>query len=313
MLKKVVPDTEFLYASARLRAIEGKEEKDIVEKMLSSFSAKAAEELFCKANGFEGRSLDAYEEYVFDLVRDVTPVSELVDVFRLPYDCQNIKMAIKALALQTDARYFTIGTLPIETVILGVQNRDFSSFPPCLGGKTGEAMDSLAATGDPQVIDFILDAACLSDMLFTAENCGCPFLSQWVKWKIDSSNLIAILRGKRMGKVASFFERVLTDGGYLQKAELIETLLFSEQEEVKQLLGRSVYADANIDTSEPVACEKSFQAWRESMITDALQLVYGPQVIVGYLMRKTDELRKARVIVALKGRGLPSENIQKVL
>ncbi len=312
MAKKLVADTEFLYASGRLHAIEAKEDSKVLAKMLTAATADEAEKLFLMSSAFEVDSVEACEEAVFAIVDEVTPVSQVVDVFRLQYDCQNIKMAIKAQIRGMDGSYFTIGTLPVETVLEAVKTRDFSAFLPEMAKNAAEAMDIFAASNDPQMIDFLLDKACLADMLTLAFDSGCPFLMDWVQWKIDSANLAAILRGKKIGKSADFFAQVLADGGKLSTTKLLDAFLDGDDDSRQAVMQSSVYRD-RIDITSPNLCEKSFLSYREQMIEDALRVTYGPQVVVGYLVNKMEILRKARMILSLKRRGMSQEEIQNLI
>ena len=74
------------------------------------------------------------------------------------------------------------------------------------GALVGKAMEEartvLARTANPQMADLILDQACFEEMKEAAREAECPFLENYVRLLIDSTNLKSAVRTLRMKKDA---------------------------------------------------------------------------------------------------------------
>lgn len=115
------------------------------------------------------------------------------------------------------ALYSSCGTLDEKQVSDAVRNRDFSAFPENMAKAAPEAIREYSETSDPQLIDLILDRACLADMLSVARGYKDEVISDYVKNRIDMMNILTALRVLRMGKDSKFFDFASSEGGYIDK------------------------------------------------------------------------------------------------
>lgn len=82
------------------------------------------------------------------------------------------------------------------------------------------AREVLAATGDPQQADLVLDRACFQEMESLARACGSAFLQGYVRLSVDAANLRAAVRAARMGKGSEFLNQILLPGGNVSERAL---------------------------------------------------------------------------------------------
>ena len=141
MKKQTIDNEDYIYASTRVRALEG----NMVggERCERLAELKNAAELFRALEEYgihvdikqtsdssRGESSETTPETAalasleaalcgrlaaaFELAAKITPQPELYDIFRYPYDCHNIKSALKAGFRGTDAEgiLFSFGTIP---------------------------------------------------------------------------------------------------------------------------------------------------------------------------------------------------------
>ena len=212
-MKKLQP-TEYTYASARIRSLEnrivGRERMEIlmesrsVEEVLdrlAEYGYVTAEEDATVTSGKvasatrEAMLLAALRE-AFDEVEQAVPDPDLFRYLRYPYDCNNIKAAIKCSIRGIPAKdlLFDFGTVSADRVETLLREGKYEDFPPAMAAAIPVAKDVFDRTADPRRIDTVLDKACYADMLAAAEGTGDETLLSWVKAKIDLTNILTTLR-----------------------------------------------------------------------------------------------------------------------
>lgn len=241
------------------------------------------------------------------------------DLWRYPYDCNNVKAAIKCFIRGIDpvAMLLDFGTVSIDEIQKAVRSNDFSALPSHMQAAAGEAVKIYSKTRNPQQIDFMLDRACYMDMLDAAEKSGVEYAVKLVKSKIDLINLAICVRALRMqsgeaGK--TLLSDALLDGGTLDHAFLLELYAMEE----RQLWERLLYTDYKrfaeaISTQTPTLTEVERAADNAFMelVREAKFIACGPEVLIGYLLGVECEVRNLRIILAGKAAGLNAETVME--
>ena len=186
-----IADTEFLYASALLRAKEGQGiSRDRFERMAD---ARSVDEI-CRQLGecgvtpvYDGeggrfdldRTLASVWQEAAALVRRLSPVKGLFDYLLYPYDANDLKACLKTSVSgeEPEGMLFACGTVPPADLRNAVKTQDFS--------------------GDPQNVDLPIDRACFADMLASTERE--PFLHALIRLRIDLYHVRCTARAVRMG------------------------------------------------------------------------------------------------------------------
>ena len=168
---------------------------------LSGLSAKEA-----------GAALEAHIAALFDEVEGMVPEAQLVQLFRLKYDYHNAKALIKARAMgvECDAILSQRGTVAPQKLLTAFLEEDYRDIPPVLAQAMVSAAAILARTTNPQAADFELDRAYFAQMLALSDGLSDGgFARGYVQLQIDSANLRAAVRTRRMAKDADFLKTAL--------------------------------------------------------------------------------------------------------
>ncbi len=319
-------DTEFLYASTRIRALEDKiSTRELNEKLIGAQSFDEAASLYLDAVGSRFRTegdsieyeniLDCELEELYALVRELSPDDSLVNIFKYPYDCQNIKSAVKCEMLGEDCRkmLFSFGTVDEDTLCECLRTRDFSPFPLPMANAALQALEAVSRADDPQLIDILLDKACLETCFEESRN-TCSFLRELMRTKIDLYNFSVLIRGCRMKKSfaylrtlfitcasfdADFFEKCYDISGTEKFQSRLQSTAYSELAEKLQG-GLSV-----------TQIQKLFDEYYLSRIKAAKLVSFGSEILCAYIVMRENEIKNSRIILSAKKASLPETSIRQ--
>ena len=324
-------DNNYLYAGARIRVLEnalvGQER---LEKLLACESVDACAALLDEWNFGIVRNP---ETGVFD--REATLTARLSDGYRevlssadgvafakiwlLPYDCNNIKSAIKCLRRGLDCDRMLIrlyGGIPTETVRTAVEKREFGLLPEPFATAARDACGQLERTGDPRVVDSVLDRACYAGMLALAKESGVPLAEKLVVRRIDLTNAMIALRGCRMGgevgrrTLGEFF----LPGGKVGEPDLAswseagEETLHSRlhHTDCERFAKRAAETDGTAAALERAADDELMEVAREAKMVS-----FGAEILVGYLIAREYEVKNLRILLAGKSVGLTTDALRE--
>lgn len=322
---------DYLFDCARIRAKEvGLVGRDRLEELLS---AKTLTETLHRLSEMGVEVVTEAEtqrflreETLLKILRtayaDVTaavPDDKALRLWLYPYDCNNVKAAIKCFFRELDPRsmMFEFGTLGIDEIVRMVQNGEFSALPPFMRSGASEATSSYAKSRDPQKIDLLMDAACYADMQAAARESGVAFAEKLVRVRIDMTNILTTVRVLRM------------KSGELGKLLLRDALLVGSEIDTKDLVGwcedgeetlwgrlyYSTYgklAEAVGQTDRTLsAIERCTDDCFMSYVREAKFASYGAEVLIGYLLAREYEVKNLRILLAGRELGLPTETIRE--
>lgn len=318
---------DYLYSSARVRALEnrlvGRERIALLtdEDGAAGVWNRLAEygiEPVRDADGaiLREESLLSLLERVYGEVREMLPDDRAVLLWLYPYDCNNIKAAIKASVRGIDphSMMFSFGTVEPEAVIDMVRTGVYEGLPSHMAEAAAQAVSDYAKTGNPQAVDLCLDRACYADMLQASG--GEPFCNGLVKTKIDMTNLLSLIRVLRM-RSGDAGEALLMDawigGGVLSTDFLREQYRLGE-ESLWAALRSTEYARFahGLGTS---SAQSEIERRADGCLMDKLYEVkyaaYGAEVVTAYLLAAEYEVRNLRIILAGKETGLSPNTIRE--
>ncbi len=336
---KKLQATEYMYASARIRAMEnrlvGRERMDVLADLKSSgdVMVKLAEYGIAPAVEGEGSAsvsgealsraregmLTALLHTACDEVWEAVPEPAAFNWFRYPYDCNNLKTVIKCQIRGIDPMdmLFDFGTVSAEETVNRLTEGKPDAFPPAMAAAISEAKEAYAKTNDPQQIDAILDKACYADMLSSAEASGSATILGWIKAKIDLVNIMICLRILRMKRGETgriFMDTCLLAGGDLPLSFFDEAYDGGEE----ALLGglamgkysRFVNAAEGTDRSLSAIERCADNHWM-SLVREGARVSFGPEVVGGYLIGCEVSVKNIRIILAAKDAGLSSDVLRE--
>ncbi|MDR0859383.1 MAG: V-type ATPase subunit [Oscillospiraceae bacterium] len=227
---KKLRDTDYLYISANIRALELKlVGRAKLERMLAAGEPGAALKIL-EESGWRVSGVNSAAELenvfaerraeIFAELSAHVPNQALVDAFRVKYDYHNAKVLVKGAAAGIDGAHLLSGAGRVapEKFKTAFAENKLSELPPVLFAAVGEAIQVLAKTGDPQRADFVLDRAYFAEFRTLAELSGSEFLRKYVRLSADAANLRSALRAKRSGQ--ELFASLI-DGGQAKAGDLI--------------------------------------------------------------------------------------------
>lgn len=319
-------DTEYLYATTRIRALEkGLLDQSTTERLIEapdiSDMAKIMSELgYTQLQSTNARDIENSLFYArqdtFNLVAEISPKSEIVDIFRLRYDYHNVKAILKSKAggesaegLLIDAGRFKPGFLSEA-----INQMDYKELPATLREAIEEARETLARTGDPQLCDFILDRAYFKEMESYGAASESKFLCGYIKCLIDAANLRATLRAMRQTKEADFLNNALQNGGNISKDRFMSAL--SGEISLDDALNGTFLENA-VSAAKLTGSLVSFECECDNAIMSYLRssryVAFGEEPLVAYVAAREADIMTIRIILAGKLQELPNDEIRERL
>lgn len=335
MKKHKQRDTDFLHISTRVRALENKMlNRERVERMLDARSLPDALKPLSEC-GYDVAATDDPAEAarsveaaivknrieMFTLMTALSPVAQLVDVFRIKYDYHNIKTIIKSEQNPGDGdRCIDTGRVPAAALAEMIKKNDLRGLDKNTAAAVTEARALLARTQDSQLSDILLDRAMYAAMSECAEESGSSFLAGYIRLMIDSANLRTAVRLLRMENGREFMPRtVIEDGNVSVRSicdavaddyRLIEKLYLSTPLSSAAVLGIAAAADrASRLTAFEKACDDGLNAY----LRGARAIAFGDAPPAAYIAAKENEYTLIRTLTAGIATGLEKSKIRERL
>ncbi len=323
--------TEYMYCSARIRAMEGSLVS--LDKMRTVADSSTFSEAINKIAEYgvelvytESGEVDAEETLqkiytdACEFVKNYVPHPEQLEFLRYPYDCNNLKAAIKCYfrGISPDSMLYNCGTCPAENAAAAVKGETVG-YPEFMSAAVSEAMESYSKTKNPQNIDVIMDRACYRDMLECAKSSGCEFFVKLVRAKIDLTNIITCIRliRMKMGRAGYLLlgSAILEGGTYDQKFfcecyeggedKLCESLAFSDY---------GKFINCIVENRDRLSqIEKFSDDMYMEIAKGAKSVAFGPEVAAGYLIAIEYQIKNLRIILDAKLTGKSADIVSERL
>lgn len=321
--------TEYIYSSARIRALENK--LATRERLWHMADADSADAVISGLGDFGFESVragvpmkrdDVLESVLIEGYAEIESMecARAVDFMRYQYDANNIKAIIKCAfrGISPDPMLSALGTVDLQSTRAAFEEKDYSAFPANIQRAASEAEEAFAVTSDPQKIDFILDKACFADMLAAVDRSGIELAKRLVRVKIDTVNLMTTLRMLRMrlGKTAAGILRdAYIAGGRFSVGELLDAL-DSDESELSRLAavgGYGTIATAIFEGEALGAVERIADDVWFGVAKEARCISFGAEIAIGYMAALEYEVKNIRIILAGKDASLTADVIRERL
>jgi V/A-type H+-transporting ATPase subunit C len=329
---KKIDDSKYIYAVSRIRAIEKKLlTNSSFERMIDSKTPDEALKTLLEADygyGTDIKNVLQYEkllkeEYnkVYQLLSELAPEPEIINMFLISNDYHNIKVFLKSEFSGQESMDIIVepGSIPANTLKIMIQDRNFSDMHETMKNAIEECIETFGATKNPQIIDLILDKAHFVHMKEIAKASGSDFLNDLVVMMIDISNLKIFLRIKNLKKTWDFLQKVLIPGGKIDNKIFLENL-DSSLDNFLETLKYSKYGELLEKSIENINSTKSLTKFEKlcddfilSFVKKAKFIIFGIEPLIGYLIAKETEIRNARIIMVGKINNIPNEKIRERL
>ncbi len=327
---KKLKDTDYLYSTARVRALEQTLlNQRQIDRMLETESDDEATKVLaeCGYSDISATSVRHIEEAlsnernrVYTMLLEFVPNRNLINIFRTKYDYHNLKVLIKADARGTDASGLLINSGRIDTTQLTnmIRKEDYSKATDTMRDAIKEAQSVLALTSDPQLSDLILDRACFDEMTALATGQG-DFLINYVRLLTDAANIKTAVRSFRLSKESDFLSRAFLSGGNVSPEDMmsvtsgvtLEKLFKNHPLEQAAAAGDllAVHDTGFTLTDLDRMCDDAIGAY----LNGAKRVPFGDAPIIAYLAAKETEYTHIRTIMSGRIAGIPTDYIRERL
>lgn len=326
-------NTDYLYASARIRALEGRlVGRERLERMIE---ARSSAEILASLGEFGFELVREGSDGSGTILREPTLAtaltsayaeldgmsgeSRVIDFLRYPIDANNIKAQIKCFSRGVDADALMIdgvGTLGTEAVKTAFAEKNYSAFPPQMAKTVALAEEQFAKTRNPQTVDLLLDRACYADMLSAAEQSGVALAVRLMKTKIDLQNLITCVRLIRMALGAggeALLAEAYLEGGTVELSLLREALPEGEAWLSERLLYSGYASLLSEEHSSLGQIEVRADDLYMEIAREAKYAPFGAEVLIGYAIAMEYAVKNIRIILAAKDAGIAPDGIRERL
>ena len=265
-----------------------------------------------------GRDVEAlinreYEK-TWELIAEAAGQIEELNILRRTRDFHNLKAAIKLVYTggpeQNWAPFFLqYGLIEQERIIKAAEACDFTLLPEYLSKAGKEAWEVLIDTGNGQLCETVIDRAALEALDAEGKMSKSPLLKRYALFTVDMDNIQAALRCHLLGRDRNFLERVITNGGTLDRKGLINAAL-GDDSEIGGFLSNTPYADAALDIL-------AFERWRNDelirLICPYASVISGVEPLAAYILARGNEISMVRLILGSKAVGLSEDSVKERL
>ena len=287
-----------------------------IVKLLDEYGIQVKENLFGEKE-FENAFSLRLENSFKNIMKDV-PNPELFTIYTYPYDCHNIKSAIKCIQTNSDPLKLMIplGSLSPELIIDAINNKKFEVLPKNMASAAEFVLSEYPKSKNPQMIDLYLDTACYKDLNESIKDIPFDFFTNLLKAKADTANIFTCYRLLKLKNSVDMMTKAFVDGGSISLEFF--TKLFSAESPIEMLafelkntqysnLSSEIIKNDNISVIGK-ACDKI----RNDIIYSYKDELIGPEVVAYYFTRLENEIKNLRLLVASKKAGINSEKIKEM-
>lgn len=306
-MKKKYAETDYVYANARIHYNEGFLLNEDKYKRLASCTNLEDFKTALHDYGYETKentdiyfAIEKKLEDNFNFASSLIQNGHVLDVMKLPYDCNNIKSAIKCqLTTGFDFKYLysNCGTVSYEKCLDASINDDYSAFYPNMEKACKNIKNIYAETQDPQLIDLKIDVACFKDMYEIAKNSGEQKVLEYVKDRIDIINVKNAIRVAEMMKDDDFANSIFIPNGDIDK-KTIDSIR-KDIDNVSLILNHTKFEQVIQNTPRDFThIENVFEKYLEEKIAIYKNTMFGIEPILRYMVACEYESKRVRTILS---------------
>lgn len=305
-----------LYVNARIKALEnGLMSQLNVSRLSDAETVKDAFKILQECGFSEGIALDDYRSYenlialkekaVVEFFKENLLEKTGMDAVLLKNDYHNAKVLIKAKYLRLDDvndMLLPAGLFDVNKMKADVFNDDYEEYPVFMA-EAWDAVDVQFANDNrsPRFIDVTLDKAMFSDMSARISKCNQQALKDWLLITIDTANLSAFLRCRKLTLDKKVFDDAFVTGGSIEKVwfdELYESSNEAVKEKARLLSIGDLVDIALSDADGMVRFETAVDNKITKLFKDNKYDMFSVAPIVGYYFGRLTEIKVVKLVVS---------------
>lgn len=305
-----------LYVNARIKALEnGLMSQLHVSRLIDAENVKDAFKILQECGFSEGVALDDYRSYenLVALKEKTSSTFSRKICLKNRYgrrasenDYHNAKVLIKAKYLRLDDvkdMLMPAGLFDTDKMKADIFDDNYESYPSFMA-EALDAIDVQFADGNrsPRFIDVTLDKAMFSDMYARISKCNQQALKDWLNLLIDTANVSAFLRCRKLHLDKSVFDEGFVEKGSIDKAwfdELYESSDDVVKDKAKLLISVGDLIDVALsDADGMVRFETAVDNKITKLFKDNKYDMFSVAPIVGYYFGRLTEIKAVKLIVS---------------
>lgn len=282
------------------------------------------------------QELDRDEEYekilnkelvkVYEKISDVTPDKNISQYLIEKYNFHNLKLVVKEIIQEEDYSniYSPMANLDNAYIKKELMTGGDNGFALPSVGKTEDrdiylnyakkALEAYRETENPAMIDISLDKSYYERELDLAEKTEIESLIDYTKEAIDLINIKTLLRIRGQKLDFDHLKNSLIEGGNLDRADVLSMLSLNADEIIAKTSSLKVnsYLRDSLDREKSenenlLDLEKAIDDHFMDFAKKAKSMTYGPEVLLGFLIAKEQEIKNLRIIFISKLNSLPKD------
>ena len=263
---------------------------------------------------------------VYEKVSDVTPDKNISQYLIEKYNFHNLKLVVKEVIQDEDYSKIYSPMANIDTAYIKrelIKLGDDELILDQLGEKderniylsyAKKALDAYKDSENPAMIDISLDKSYYERELNLAVNTGLDSLITYTKETIDLVNIMTLLRIRGQKLDLEYLKSCLIEGGNLDEDDLLEMAsldvdgikIKTASLDINSYLEKSLERDKT-DKENLLDLEKTIDDHFMDFAKKAKSMTYGPEVLLGFLIAKEQEIKNLRIIFISKLNSLPKD------
>jgi V/A-type H+-transporting ATPase subunit C len=155
------------------------------------------------------------------------------------------------------------------------------------------------------------------EAITVTQRTGYSFIHDYIRHRLDLSNLKILFRAKYSGLSRDKFESLILQGGFLKDKFILQCFDLSFAE-IGEKLQATPYkelwasaADALVDQETFLDLERGIENFLMTFLTKAKYIVFGPEPVFAYGLAKRRELRLVRLLGIGKINQIPDELLKQ--
>lgn len=318
-------DTDYLHASARAAYLQQHLiTEDELLRAAGAGSAQEAYSILSAKQKYKNKDVKDYESSLneelasaYRLVEEMTGQRGLTDIFRYPADGHNMKVMVKSRAAEGDFSelYKSGGTVDAAVMTDELNKGRFEKVPEVLGHAGIEAAERLAATGEPQIADVVIDKAVIRLISEAAAKTESSIIMEYAAAGTDLVNIRSALRLLRMNADVHTAAGVFSPEGSCTLSEFEEA--YSGGYDALKKLAADIFGSERIAEAvelikhgRPMGVfERKEDRYLMSIFKKAREIPFGIEPVLSFLYFKEHEIKACRVVLTSKLFDVPKEQI----
>lgn len=318
-----MPQDSIFYAIGRISLIEANAINSAkLERLLQANSAPELRRILVEYgwpdSGNDEQNALEHIQNACKLVLELTTDVEMVNLFLLKNDVTNLKIILKASALNIEPGLLSPnGTIEPEKLRLAAEEKRYDILPEELQTAVKEIEDIILQDNiDPMRIDIALDKAYMS-YVFNKLPKKQKLLHKYFTTIANTTNYAMAIRSMYLGKPYEFLKKMLLPGGNISESKWQKA--YEEPENLPllmQVYGGKLYQSAIaafMDDTKIASFQKEADDKLLELFFPYKSSIDKDERLIGHLLMRDREAQAIRLILAGKENGFSNEIIQERL